>query len=193
MIGRGAGGGSAADPGKEPGATRPKDSVQLFFLLARKNGYITDAQCSILKGMAGSTMGLDGLLSLISLWNMGEQRLGELRNLASEIEAMSAEQIASRIQDMQYAPPRLIAVVPLELQWFCYLATKRGLLTEEQCIELDAELGPKRDFLNFAQAVVVILPTEKFPQIQQLVEIAMEYANTGRTPPARILDPSIGL
>lgn len=169
------------------------EAIQLFLLLACQNGYITEIQSSILKGMAGSAVGLDGLLSLISLWNMGEQRLRELRSLAAEIEAMSADQVSGRLRDIQHAPPRLIATVPLELQWFCYLAAKRGLLTEEQCIELDAELGQKRDFLSFAQAVVVILPTDKFPLIQQLVETAMEYANTGRAPPARILDPSISL
>lgn len=171
----------------------PSDAVQLFFLLACQRGCITETQCSILKGMTGNTMDLDGLLSLIALWNIEAKHLDEMRLLANDIKNTPADGVQAQIRDLQHAPPRLIAAVPLELQWFCYLAIRQGMMTREQCIELDAELGRTRDFLEFAQAVVVLLPKEKFPAIQELVETSIHYANTGRPPPTRVFDAAVSL
>lgn len=177
--------------GSPPSEGRSDGAVQLFCMAARRNGYMTDTQCAILTGMSAGHLDLDGFLSLVSLWNVGARFRPQMTALAQDIQALSPAEIDARLKALQEAPPRMIEAVPLEMEWFCYLAVRDRLLTEEQCIELDAELGWERDFFGFAQAVVLVLPSEEFPRIQELVEGAMKYANTGCPPPHRLFTATV--
>ena len=160
-------------------------------MIALERGYITDTQCRILKKISGDHLDLQRFVGLIDALNIGTRFAGAMNNLNEEIRSLSPEQVASRIREKEQSPPKLVTEVPLDLEWFCYFVTREKLLTPEQCLEVYAELGEDRDFLRFAQTVVLVLPSEMFPRIQQIVERVMEYARTGHSPPERILASAV--
>ena len=178
----------SANPSSE---ARPDDAVRLFCMIALERGYITDTQCRILKKISEDHLDLQGFLRLVSALNIGVRFADPMNALSEEIQSMSLDEVADRIREKEESPPKLVSEIPLDMEWFCFFVTREKLLTPEQCLEIHAELGAERDFLRFAQTVVMVLPPDKFPRIQQIVERVMEYARTGHTPPERILASAV--
>ncbi|MBN1270083.1 MAG: hypothetical protein JXB04_10870 [Kiritimatiellae bacterium] len=161
-------------------------AVRLFCSMAVERGYVTQTQCRIFEHIYEGRLSLGALLDMMEAWNVGRRFAVPMQELAEEIQGLSEAEIADRIRERGLSRPDSAAEVPLEMEWFCFLAIRDGLLTEEQCLELDAELGREHDYLDFAQAVAVILPADAFPRIQRIVERVLEFARTGYPPPVRV-------
>lgn len=76
------------------------------------------------------------------------------------------------------------------LEWFCYLAVTKGMLTREIALCLVADMDTVVDLLSFAQAVVDTGLCRDLIAVQQLTDEALEQWARGKMPPMSIFATS---
>jgi hypothetical protein len=69
------------------------------------------------------------------------------------------------------------------LDWLCYLAVEKGVLTKDACLVLVSDLDEACDLLGFAQSMVNMGFCRNIAEVQKLTDEALEQWARGTSPP----------
>lgn len=162
-----------------------------FCWRAAKRGILTPGQCLVLRELFTEKATLEDCVAFIT-----KNRLTDEKKLkALKLQMKSApKQVVVREGELLPGEEALAdAVTPertwepdLGLEWFCYLAVSRKILTREICMYLAADLAEVVDLLSFAQAVVDTGLCRDIHEVQRLTDEALEQWARGKEPPFRV-------
>lgn len=169
------------------------EQVRAFLWRAARRDILTPNQCIILRELFANTGTVEDCYRLIAENMMLDQRrLQALRLQIDTIETHSrkatvdkqslGEDLEALLQ--QSGPDEPSAWEPDPgLEWFCYLAVNRGLLTREMCLSVFADVEGAQDLLGFAQSVMNVGLCRDLSLIQELIDEALEsWAHSPKPP-----------
>lgn len=168
--------------------------IASFCWRAAQRRILTAGQCLVLRDLFSDRATVAECVAFIEKNKLvDEKKLSALKlQMSSEprkvaaVDFEQAENLSEVEQLIQTASGSQTWEPDPGLDWFCYLAVSKGVLTREVALCLIADMDEAADLLGFAQAVVTTGLCNDLPKIQQLTDEALEQWARAKPVPVSI-------